>query len=167
MKYKLLTTQITIRVRHEDRTLYRIQALKNFGDVKAGDLGGWVEGEWNLSQEDLCWVYGEGKVYGNARVSENAEVSGNARVYGSAWVYGIAEVSENAVIFGYAIVYGNARVSGNAQVSGEAEVSGNAQVSGKAKLTKGKYTTGTYTGKEEVKEESLDIVNRINKVLGE
>ncbi len=25
------------------KTLYRIQALKDFGDVKAGDKGGWVE----------------------------------------------------------------------------------------------------------------------------
>ena len=29
--------------------LHRIQALKNFGDVKKGDLGGWIEKEGNLS----------------------------------------------------------------------------------------------------------------------
>ena len=31
-------------------TLHRIKALKNFSDVKAGDLGGWIEKEDNLSQ---------------------------------------------------------------------------------------------------------------------
>ena len=29
--------------------LYRIEGLKDFGDVKKGDLGGWVENEKNLS----------------------------------------------------------------------------------------------------------------------
>ena len=32
------------------RTLYRIEALKDFGDVKEGDKGGYVESEDNLSQ---------------------------------------------------------------------------------------------------------------------
>ena len=31
------------------RTIYRIEALKDFGDVKKGDLGGWIEKELNLS----------------------------------------------------------------------------------------------------------------------
>lgn len=30
--------------------LHRIKALKDFGDVKKGDLGGWLEKEENLSQ---------------------------------------------------------------------------------------------------------------------
>ena len=32
-------------------TLHRIRALKDFGDVKAGDLGGWIESEKNLLRE--------------------------------------------------------------------------------------------------------------------
>ena len=34
----------------EGHTLHRIKALRDFNDVKAGDLGGWVESEDNLSQ---------------------------------------------------------------------------------------------------------------------
>lgn len=52
--------------------LYRIRALIDFGDVKAGDLGGYVESENNLSHDGNAWVYG------NAWVSDNARVSGNA-----------------------------------------------------------------------------------------
>lgn len=37
MKYKLLTND---SIRLGDKTLYRIKALKSFGDVKRGDLGG-------------------------------------------------------------------------------------------------------------------------------
>lgn len=31
------------------RILHRIRALADFGDVKAGELGGWIEKEENLS----------------------------------------------------------------------------------------------------------------------
>lgn len=34
-------------------TIYRIRALKDFGDVKAGDLGGYIEKEENLSQGSI------------------------------------------------------------------------------------------------------------------
>ena len=77
---------------HPDTGLYCIKALRDFGNVAKGDIGGWIEGEKNLSHEGYAWVYGDAWVYGNARVSGNArvygdaEVSGNARVYGDAWV---------------------------------------------------------------------------------
>ena len=118
--------------------LHRIRALKDFGDVAAGDLGGWIEKEENLSHDGGCWVSGNARVSGNAQVSGDAWVSGDARVYGNAHVSGNAQVSGdawvsgNAQVSGDAWVYGNAHVSGNAQVSGDAWVSGNAQVSGDA-----------------------------------
>lgn len=71
---------------HEDKieigshTLYRIRALKDFGDVKAGDIGGYIEKEENLSQEGTCWIYdnawvrGNAKVYGNAKISKTTDV---------------------------------------------------------------------------------------------
>ncbi|WP_375674505.1 hypothetical protein [Bartonella sp. CL100XZDX] len=69
-------------------TLYRIRALKDFGDVKKGDLGGWVESERNLSHDDNCWVGGEAWVYENAKVYDDAEVYNNAKVGGNAIVAG-------------------------------------------------------------------------------
>jgi hypothetical protein len=48
--------------------------------VKAGDLGGWIEKEENLSHEGDCWVSGNGCVSGNGRVYENGCVSGNADI---------------------------------------------------------------------------------------
>ena len=79
-----------------DITLHRIRAKKDFGDVKAGDLGGWIEKEDNLCIDGDAWVYGNARVYGNAWVY------GNARVYGNAWVYGNAEVCGNARVYGNA-----------------------------------------------------------------
>lgn len=46
-------------------TLHRIRALVDivrYG-VKAGDLGGWIESEANLSQEHEAWVSGEARAY--------------------------------------------------------------------------------------------------------
>ena len=58
------------------RKLFRIKALISFGDVTAGDLGGYVEKEGNLSHDGNAWVCG------------NAQVCGDAWVYGDARVYG-------------------------------------------------------------------------------
>lgn len=33
------------------RRLHRIKALRDFGSVKAGELGGWIQCEENLSHE--------------------------------------------------------------------------------------------------------------------
>ena len=104
----------------------RIIALKNFSDVKAGDKGGLIGEEQNLSQEGDCWIYDNAEVWGDARVSENAKISGNAEIFGFAKVYGEACVS------GDAKVYGSARISKNASVSGSAQVWGAAQVYGRA-----------------------------------
>ena len=87
-------------------TLYRIQALKDGKFFKKDELGGFIEKESNLSQEDDCWVYEDAWVYENAWVSGDARVSGNAQVFEDAWVFGNAQVFEDAWVFG------NAQVSG-------------------------------------------------------
>jgi hypothetical protein len=71
-------------------TIYRIRAVRAFGSVKAGDFGGFIESERNLSHDGECWVGDDARVYGEA------VVSGNARVYGRAQVYGGACVEDRA-----------------------------------------------------------------------
>lgn len=122
--------------------LTRIKALIDIGrNVKAGDLGGFIEHEENLNHTDNAWVHNNAQVYGNAqisgkvRVSDTALVSGNASIYGDAQVYGNAEVHGNARISGNARVSDAAWVSGNAQVYNHARVSGNASVHGDAKIS--------------------------------
>ena len=129
-KYEL--TDETIDV--SGTTLHRIKALKDFGNVKKGELGGYVESERNLSQEGNCWVCGNAKVCGDAEVCGNAKVCGDAKVCGNAWVFGNAEVYGNAKVYGNAWVFGNAEVYGNAKVYGNAWVYGNAEVCGNARV---------------------------------
>ena len=96
--------------------LYRIEALKDFGNVKKGDKGGYVEKEDNLSQEGDCWISDNAYVYGDAYVYDNAQVYDYARVYDNAIVSGNAIVSDNAK------VYGDAKVSDYTYVYGGAEI---------------------------------------------
>lgn len=68
------------------RKFFRIKALVNIEryGVKAGDLGGWVEKEDNLSQSGNAWVYGNAEVSGDAVVSGNADyavIKGFGTVY--------------------------------------------------------------------------------------
>lgn len=58
---------------HYGITLHRIRALTSFGNVKDGDLGGWVEKEANLDHVGDAWVYGDARVLGNASVSNQKE----------------------------------------------------------------------------------------------
>lgn len=120
-KFKLTEETITLET---GQTLHRIEALRDFGDVKKGDKGGFVETEENLSHLGTCWVGGNGKVLDEARVL------GNARVWGS------AEISGGAVIWNKVNVWTFAKVSGDARICGDAEISGYAKVSGDAKISR-------------------------------
>ena len=134
-KYTILENET---LEHHGKTLYRIQAVKDFAVVKAGDKGGWIENENNLSQEGDCWVHNEAKVYDNARVYGNAQIYNEAQIYDEAKIEQYARVGNSAHVYGcavisqYALVHENARVSENGRVYGKAELYGNAHVFGYA-----------------------------------
>lgn len=113
MKKYELTSETLQYVGH---TLHRIKAVKDFGSVKAGEYGGWIENEKNLSQDDNAWIYGEAMVFGNAKVCDYAEVHSKAKVFGNANVFGNAKVYDKAIVYDNAIVYGNASIRGDAKV---------------------------------------------------
>ena len=75
-KYELTEETFTVY----GKTLYRIRAVRDFGSVKTGEFGGYIEKEENLSHFGNAWVSGDAKVYGKAWVRGNAEVS-NTRHY--------------------------------------------------------------------------------------
>ena len=141
-KYKL--TDETINV--NGKTLYRIKSLKDFGNVKKGDKGGFVEKEENLSQSGDCWVYDNAKVYNNAKVFDYADIYGNAEIFGNAIVSGNARVYGNAKVYHYAMVYDDAEVCDNAIISGNAEVYHNAAVYGNARV----FGNAEICGKAEI-----------------
>lgn len=165
-KYRILTND---SIELGGKFLFRIRALRDFGDVKEGDLGGYVESEDNLSHngnawiDEDAWVYGnayvhdDARVYGNAQVCENARISKNACVFGNARIYGDANVTDHAHVSGLARVFGRAHVLDNAsvyeramiydysQVYGFAQVYGSAQVRDRAKVLDDAQVYGTIT----------------------
>lgn len=62
-------------------TLYRIRALKSFGKVRAGDIGGFVQSEANLSHEGDCWIHGDSRVYLNGKVEGDEQFCDYARMW--------------------------------------------------------------------------------------
>ena len=95
MKYELVKEDtVIVRTLCGEIKLYRIRALKDFSDVKKGDLGGYIEKEENLSHDGNCWVYDNSKVFDNARVCDSAIIRGNAVVGGK------VVVIDNAIVCG-------------------------------------------------------------------
>ena len=72
------------------KKLFRIKALVEFGDVEAGEFGGYVEKEENLSHDGNAWVYGNAMVYGDAEVYGNADY---------AYAHGFGSVNRTTTFF--------------------------------------------------------------------
>lgn len=144
-KYELIKSTA---IHFQGKNLYRIKALRNFGEITTGQIGGYIESEDNLSHEGNAWVGGHAHVLGHAKVYENAqvlhyaiitddaEIFGNAEVTGRALIGGQAKIFDHAIIRGSAFIYdqvqifGNAKVLGNTVISDQAEVYGQTHISG-------------------------------------
>ena len=104
--------------------LHRIRALRDIGrDVKAGDLGGFVESESNLSTEpdDTAWIYNDAIAAGAAYVDMASHLRDRAIICDCAYVsqgsvmYGDTRAEDNAYIRG-AVMRDSARASGDAMI---------------------------------------------------
>ena len=124
-KYELLKDK-TVRIGH--LTLYRIRALRDFGSVFKGEIGGYIEKEENLSHEGNCWVsdyaavFENARVYGNAHIFKDAQVKGNSQVFDEAVIGGSAIVCDSATVCGKAWVYDLAYIYGDTVVNGIARI---------------------------------------------
>lgn len=119
---------------------YRIKAIKSFGDVEEGDIGGYVRSEKNLSHSGFSWVYDNAVVKDDAIVKDDAKIMGtsvisdNAKVYDDAIVRS-ATICMNAEIFGDAKVEGGSHSSSvvicdNAKIYDHARVEGGSTIIG-------------------------------------
>lgn len=129
----------------DGRTLRRIYYVKgNFEhNILPGSMGGWLESEENLSQDDRAYVLDEAMVMGEAVVEEFAIVKGNVLVKDKAIISGHSVVGGNAIVKDEAHVKHLERpeegehVSGWVVISGKAMVCGRSVVLGKTKMPKG------------------------------
>ncbi len=104
-KYKILEDHY--KTLEDGTVVYRIQALKDFGVVKKGDIGGWIQQESNLSHYRNCWVYDDAVVQDNAVVRNYAIVRDNAIVRDYVMIRDNAVVRDDAVVCDNAIIRDN------------------------------------------------------------
>ena len=133
--------------------LHRIRALRDVSaEVSAGDLGGFVESESNLSYEpgDDAWIFddaivcnnayvdrgsclrGSSVACDNAYVSRGAALTGQARAEDDAYIRG-AILTDHARASGFAVIVYNQDTGGVPMLSGQSAVYG--RVSGDVRLT--------------------------------
>jgi hypothetical protein len=96
----------------------QIQAMRDIPmyGVKKGDLGGFIEGWHNLSQDGDCWVNQSATVCDRAFVCEDAYVSNKAMVCDK------VVITDRASVLGEAVVVGNSIIRGNSMLTGRCTV---------------------------------------------
>jgi len=125
MKYKTINQK---RYLPGGLCLSRIVAKRDFGNIKKGTLGGFIEDTRNLSQSGDCWVGEKAAVYGLAHVSQDAVVRGHAVVSDH------AIVTDNAVVEGRVLLDEHVFVGGHAYIGNSTYLSGTCTVIGNARL---------------------------------
>lgn len=126
-------------------TLHRIEAVRDFGNVRAGARGGYVQTEDNLSHFGDCWIYDTSIACENAVVTDNASVLGHSIVRSNAMVCGSAMIRLETVVDGDARlsdragtwsshILDRARVSGDAEIMGS-QIKGHATVCDRARVS--------------------------------
>lgn len=137
--------RLTERTHPKYPWLSQIQALDDVNDtVGAGDMGGFVESERNLSQSGGCWIYDQAICCGEARVEQEAKLFDGAVAREFALVMGDACMFDNAKAEGRCIIRSgeirdNARAAGDAVISEHAIdglsplIGGNSQIYGEVR----------------------------------
>lgn len=132
-------------------TVHRIKATRDIPEhnVIAGQLGGWIESEHNLTQGNNAWVADEGKVFDNAVCMVNALVTGNAMLYEYAVHRGSSTLTGDAQQYGYSQTGGNSSLGGYTHIAGGAMVSGTYRDIRDITISAGTYTENPLYASDE------------------
>lgn len=112
--------------------LYQIQAIIDIPkyNIKAGDFGGYIQSEYNLSHSGSSWISNNAMVFDNAVVVEDALVSNNAIIFDSAWILNDAFVTDSSIVADSAWVADSAQIKGYSSILNNSCVFGNALITG-------------------------------------
>jgi carbonic anhydrase/acetyltransferase-like protein (isoleucine patch superfamily) len=122
--------------------LYCVYALRDFGSIKAGDVGGLVSGEHNLSHYGSAWIGRNAKALDNALVTDHALITGCATIFDNAKLCDHATVADHAEIGQYATVSGRSVVSGRSKIIGASVITGDAKITDEALVTDKAFVAG-------------------------
>jgi len=108
--------------KYEIRADGRIVALREGPWGDAGTVGGFVDGEHNLSQGGNAWIADD------ARVSEMGYIGNDAWIGGYTRVFGNARVTADARVLGNSVIFDNARVFAYGIVLRDTYLLGNSRI---------------------------------------
>lgn len=159
----------------EGRILRRIRYLEKKEPFIGKDmLGGWIEGEHNLSHEGACCINGNAKVFDNARVIDsvivvdNAIVKDNALLKDCSCVAGDAVVGADSIIGDVSVVEGESQVffyaqalDGNNDKMEESNLTGKTIIDGQTVIE----ATGTIYHSRIINQELTGNLNMENVIL--
>lgn len=119
-------------------TLYQIRALTSFGDVREGDLGGFIESYDNLENDvarGSAWLYDDSVAYGSSCVKENAKMHDKSMIAGNAVIKGNAEALDKAFITDTSVVEDSAWIVNKATVEGYSHIKDSAIIAANASVS--------------------------------
>ena len=114
-KYEILTDEENT-IKFDERVLHRIRALKDFGDVKEGNIGGFVQTEDNLSHDGNSWIYDNAKCMDDARVCDNAKMYNNSKMYDNSRMFDYSIMYDNSIMFDNSRMYNNSKMLDNSRM---------------------------------------------------
>lgn len=153
-KYELLEDNC---IHLDNRKLYRIKALKDFGFTKRGDIGGYIQNYHNLSQNGNCWIFDDATVFDSAQVLNDARVTGTAQVFENAIVSDNVNITNQAKVYGQAKVLDDCHISGSSQIYDYAVLSTESWINGSAKVFGTAQIYGNLMIKDQKVSKSFDI----------
>lgn len=114
---------------------YRIRALRDIPrwGIKAGDLGGFVGGEFTLSHSGDAWIAdsavasADSRVYGNAILAEHAQVDGGSHIFEGARIRDESHVFSESKVHGRTTLNDRALVC-HSDIAGKISLSEHARV---------------------------------------
>lgn len=122
-------------------TMYHLTQIRALVDmpthnVKAGDLGGFIEKEENLPMNADSWVSPGATVCGDAILGNSSRAEKAAFITGNAQITGTSVISGRALISGSTLIF-NSTIKTDVEISGEAivrdsKIGGNTRINKKA-----------------------------------
>ena len=138
-KYEILMDEENT-IRWEGHILHRIRALKDFRDIRKGDIGGYVEKECNLSHKGKCWIYDNAKamddsrVNSNSRMYDNSIICDNGRMHDNSEMHGDSRLYDNSIMYGESKMYGNSVMCNNSVMHNNSEMYDNSVMYGDSRM---------------------------------
>lgn len=130
---KFIRKKVLGAVKNENEfvTVYRIQAIKDFGDVKKGELGGFVSDEYCISPYGNSWVYGDA-ILVSSYIADNVKVRNNSMVVSSFLTDNVV-IEEGSKIFNKSVITDDTKIGGNITVK-HSVISGSSRISGESTI---------------------------------